>query len=431
MAKDLATADIVTALLKNQHILCVVNGSVKRITLDDLMDSINSGDEQLLRSVAWGVPLKQNVQSSPIWGRIGNTNLYAQYKSQVGRYMLKNNGKGAKLSVSDSHYYADGTTVDFSIGHTIVKAPRLYLLVKDDPTTNIPILWGSMLPIGGFYIDMCAGAFLGSIQNGKLVSRPGVAPTASKTISQFFDAAQQNGPDFGLVDYDWARWFVAMNLFEFGNPNVQGNIGNGVTGTNNSSDYTTPWSWNLGDTLSLGDACGKVDKAWTNSGGTAVQNASHVSLFGSEDNFCFWQMLQGIYCGSSSNSGQDGTEVFVYKGNRLPTSAELATHPAGDYRTITRLTTEGYIKKMLLGQHFDIFASATGGGGDSYWCDYQYANNTGQLVLLGGDANRGASCGLGYVYSYRAFSFSNAGYGSRLAYYGDIDLVDGADLATA
>ena len=206
---------------------------------------------------------------------------------------------------------------------------------------------------------------------------------------------------------------------------------NGVTGTNNSSDYTTPWSWNLGDTLSLGDACGKVDKAWTNSGGTAVQNASHVSLFGSEDNFCFWQMLQGIYCGSSSNSGQDGTEVFIYKGNRLPTSTELATHPAGDYRTITRLTTEGYINKMLLGQHFDIFASATGGGGDSYWCDYQYANDTGQLVLLGGDARSGAACGLSYVYSRNVFSLSYASYGSRLAYYGDIDLVDGADLATA
>lgn len=431
MSKDLATADIAARLLKNQHVLCVVNGSVKRITLDNLMNSINSGDEQLLRSVAWGVSLKQNVQSSPDWGRIGNTGLYAQYKSQVGRYMLKNNGKAAKLSVSDSHYYADGTPVDFSVGHVMVRAPRLYLLVKEDPTTNIPILWGSMLPIGGFYIDLCAGAFLGSIQNGAYVSRPGVAPTASKTISQFFAAAQQNGPDFGLADYDWVRWFLAMNLFEFGNPNVQANIGNGVTGTNNSSNYLTPWSWNLGDTLSLGDACGKVDKAWTTSDGTAVQNACHVSLFGSEDNFCFWQMIQGVYCGSSANAGQDGTEVFIYKGNRLPTSTELATHPAGDYRTITRLTTEGYIKKMLLGSNLDVFASEFGGGGNSYWCDYQYANNSGQLVLLGGYALDGAGCGLGYVSSGDAFSSSSALIGSRLAYYGNVDVVDGADLATA
>lgn len=431
MSKDLATADIVAGLLKNQHVLCVVNGSVKRITLDNLMNSINSGDEQLLRSVAWGVPLKQNVQSSPDWGRIGNTGLYAQYKSQVGRYMLKNNGKAAKFSVSDSHYYADGTPVDFSFGHVMVIAPRLYLLVKEDPTTNIPILWGSMLPIGGFYIDLCAGAFLGSIQNGAYVSRPGVAPTAGKTISQFFAAAQQNGPDFGLVDYDWVRWFLAMNLFEFGNPNVQANIGNGVTGTNNSSDYLTPWSWSLGDTLSLGDACGKVDKAWTNSDGIAVQNACHVSLFGSEDNFCFWQMIQGVYCGSSANAGQDGTEVFIYKGNRLPTSTELAIHPAGDYRTISRLTTNGYIEKMLLGPNLDVFASEYGGGGNSYWCDYQYANDTGQLVLLGGSAYHGAYCGLGCVHSHHAFSSSNAIFGSRLAYYGNVDVVDGADLATA
>jgi hypothetical protein len=432
-SKDLAQVPPVTQLTKDQYVMCQVDGSMKRITLDNLMNSINAGNEELLREVAWGCPVKQAVQSSQNWGMIGNRDLYAQFKSMVGRYMLKNNGKAAKLSVSNSNFYADGTALDASIGHMVVKAPRLYLLYKVDASTNIGYLWGSMLPIGGFYIDLCVGAMLASIVSGKLVSRPGIAPTTNKTITEFWNAAQANGVNFGLVDYDWAVWNVAMNLFEYGNPNIQANIGNGITGTNNDSDYTTPWSWNLGDTLALGDGCGKVDKAWTNSGGTAVLNACHINFFGQEDPICYWQMMQGIYCGNSGNAGQDGTEVFIYKGNRLPNAAELSTHPAGDYRQITRLTTEGFIKEMILGPKFDIFASVLGGGagGSSYWGDYQYANSTGQLVLLGGYAYYGSYCGLGYVNSYYAWSYAYATLGSRLAYYGDMEIVDGKDLAAA
>ena len=432
-SQDLAQVGIINSLLKGQYVMCQVDGDMKRITLDNLMNSINFGNEELLREVAWGCPIKQHVQSSQNWGMIGNRDLYAQSKSMVGRYMVKNNGKAAKLSVSNSNVYADGTTLDASIGHVMVKAPRLYLLYKVDAATNIGYLWGSMLPIGGFYIDLCVGAMLGSIVSGKLVSRPGLVPTASKTITEFWTAAQANGARFGLVDYDWAVWNVAMNLFEFGNPNIQENIGNGITGTNNSTDYLTPWSWQVGDTMALGDGCSKVDKAWTNSADVAVLNACHINFFGQEDPICYWQMMQGIYCGNSGNAGQDGTEVFIYKGNRLPTAAELSTHPAGEYRQITRLTTEGFIKEMVLGPKFDIFASVLGGGagGSSYWGDYQYANATGQLVLLGGNARGGSSCGLGYVNSSNAWSSADADVGSRLAYYGELDIVDGKDLAAA
>ena len=432
-SQDLAQVPIVTALLKGQYVLCQVDGDMKRITLDNLMNSINSGNEELLREVAWGCPIKQSIQSSQNWGMVGNRDLYAQYKSMVGRYLVKNNGKAAKLSVSNSNVYADGTPLDASIGHVMVKAPRLYLLYKVDAATNIGYLWGSFLPIGGFYIDLCVGAMLGSIVSGKLVSRPGLVPQTNKRIDEFFAAAQANGARFGLVDYDWAVWNVAMNLFEFGNPSIQANIGNGITGTNNSTDYLTPWSWPVGDTMALGDGCSKVDKAWTTSGGVAVTGACHINFFGQEDPICYWQMMQGVYCGNSGNAGQDGSEVFIYKGNRLPTSAELATHPAGEFRQITRLTTEGFIKEMILGPKFDIFASVLGGGagGGSYWGDYQYHNATGQLVLLGGTAHYGSYCGLGCGYSNIAWSHALADIGSRLAYYGEIDVVDGKDIAAA
>ena len=69
---------------------------------------------------------------------------------------------------------------------------------------------------------------------------------------------------------------------------------------------------------------------------------------------------------------------------------------------------------------------------DSYWCDYFYQNKaSGQLVLWGGAAGDGPYAGLGCAYSYGAWSTSTAYIGSRLAYYGPIEFVSGAELAAA
>ena len=429
--KNLATAAQVQTMLRTNSVFVEIDGSIRRISLDNLMSSINEGNEQLLRQVAWGVPIKDTIQSSPVWGRVGNLDMWEEYKSLSGRYLVTNDGKAAKLSTVNSGVFADGTALNESLGHVMVYAPRLYFLVKNDEVAGIPYLWMSMLPIGGHYIEApCIGAYKGSMSGSALVSRSGVAPAGSKTINAFWNAAQVNGKEWGLINYDHRKFMMMLLLSEYGNPSAQATLGTGVGGTNNDwVDYTTPLSWAMGSTKSLGDAFGKVNKAWTNSAGTAVQNACHVSLMGIEDPyFLQWEMSQGVYCGSSNNASQDGTEIFIYEGNRMPSSSELATHPEGDYRQLTRLTTEGYITQMIVGEHFDIFAKKLGGGGTSYWGDYSYANSTGQLVLWGAVADRGAYAGLGSAYSDRAWSYSYSSIGSRLAYYGELTFMSGAEL---
>ena len=428
--KNLAEANKVSNILHTDSVIVEVGGSIRRITLDKLIDAINYGDNELLRSVAWGVPIKQSVQSSPDWGRVGNLDLWEEYKSLSGRYLVKNNGHAAKLSRIDSSIYADGTTLDESIGHVIAHYPRLYYRVVEDPITQIPTLWMSMIPIGGHYIEESnIGAYKGSMSGSALVSRSGVAPADSKTITAFWNAAQVNGKDWGLQSYDHRKFMMMLLLSEFGNPNSQMMVGNGVTGSNNGSDWSTPLSWDLGATKSLGNAVGKVDVSWTNSAGTKVLDANHVSLFGIEDPWALqWEFSQGIYCGSANNDGQDGSEVFIYEGNRLPSASELASHPEGDYRQLTRLTSSGYIQKMTLGEYFDLVPSQHDGGGTSYWGDYHYANNKGQVVLWGGLANYGALAGLVSPFSNSSWSSSDSTVGSRLAYYGDLVIMSGAQL---
>lgn len=430
MKSKLANAQTVSSMLRTNSVLVEIDGSIRRISLDNLMTSINEGNEQLLRQVAWGVPIKDTIQSSPVWGRVGNLDMWEEYKSLSGRYLVTNDGKAAKLSTVDSSVFADGTVLNESLGHVMVYAPRLYFLVKNDEVAGIPYLWMSMLPIGGHYIEApCIGAYKGSMSGSALVSRSGVAPAGSRTINSFWNAAQVNGKNWGLINYDHRKFMIMLLLSEYGNPNAQAMVGNGLTGTNNSSDWQTALSFPCGNTKSLGDSFGSVSHEYTMSNGSQTSGACDVSLMGIENPYAQqWEMSQGIYCGSANNAAQNGTEVFIYEGNRMPSESELATHPNGDYRQLTRLTSEGYISQMILGEYFDVLAKKTGGGGTSYWCDYSYANNTGQLVLWGAYATYGAGAGLGYAYSGYAWSLSYSDIGSRLAYYGKLTFMSGAEL---
>lgn len=431
--KNLATAAQVQTMLRTNSVFVEIDGSIRRISLDNLMSSINEGNEQLLRQVAWGVPIKDTIQSSPVWGRVGNLDMWEEYKSLSGRYLVTNDGKAAKLSTVNSGVFADGTALNESLGHVMVYAPRLYFLVKNDEVAGIPYLWMSMLPIGGHYIEApCIGAYKGSMSGSALVSRSGVAPAGSKTINAFWNAAQVNGKEWGLINYDHRKFMIMILLSEYGNPNAQGMVGNGLTGTNNSSDYTTALSFPCGNTKSLGDSFGSIAHEYTMSNGTQTTGACDVSIMGIENPYAQqWEMVQGMYCGSANNSGQNGTEIFIYEGNRMPSASELATHPSGDYRQLTRPTTSGYIAQMILGEHFDVMAKSLAGGGTSYWCDYSYNNNTGQLVLWGAYANYGASAGLGSAASNYAWSFSYSSIGSRLAYYGELTFMSGAELVAS
>jgi hypothetical protein len=429
MSKNLGNVDSVTTILGTDSILVEIGGSIRRITVDELQAALNQGQKALLQQVAWGVPLEKS--SSPAWGVVGNTVLRDEYLSHVGRIFLTNDGKAAKLSATDSSVFADGTALDETQGHVMFYAPRLYYLVQTDEISGLTCLWMSQIPIGGHYIEeSCFGAYMGYMNGAALTSRSGVNVTASKAITQFWNAAQVNGKNFGLINYDHQRLMIMLNLSKFGNPNCQTNVGYGTGGSGYGTNVFTQASALLtGATKSLGDSCGKIDITLTNSDNVSTTDASRVNFFGIEDPWCwYWCMVQGLYFGSSANEGQTGSEVFIYEGNRLPTSSELTTHPNGTYRQIVRQTSSVYPKTLVLGEYFDIFAKTGGANFSSYWCDYNYNSATGQLPLWGGFANRGSLAGLGYADTFNAWSAAHAAIGSRLAYYGRLQWMSGSNL---
>ena len=96
----------------------------------------------------------------------------------------------------------------------------------------------------------------------------------------------------------------------------------------------------------------------------------------------------------------------------MPSADELANHPIGDYRQLTRLTSNSYVREETVGEFFDLVPKVHGGGSTQYWGDYHYANATGQVVFWGGSARSGAYCGLASAASINAWSDSAADNGS-------------------
>lgn len=240
-----------------------------------------------------------------------------------------------------------------------------------------------------------------------------------------------NGKEWGLTDYDQRKLIMMLGLSQYGDTNIQAKLGYGVGGSSSKDLWTAAAALQTGATKSLGDYWGKITIPVVNGSNTGV-DCSRVNMMGIEDPYGWqWEFLQGVFCGSSNNSTQNGTEIFIYKGNRLPTTAELTAHPNSEYRQATRQTASGQVREIILGEHFDIFPKKIGGNSTSYWADYSWANTTGQLVLWGGTANDGAYCGLAYAASPNGWSNSTANVGSRLAYFGNLTFVSGASLMAA
>lgn len=432
---DICAVGYATAMTQDDAILVEIDGKPQRVKLSDFANIVQQ-EGTILQQIAWGIPLKEI--SSTAWGVVGNTLLRDAYEAKCGRYFVKNDGSACKLKTTQmgdasagTVTAADGTTIDQTTGHIMHIAPRLYYLVKTIDGT--PYVWLSEMPISKNCLEtadgyICQGAFpayVGTVAGTAscLTSRMGVVPSDNQSISTFFARAQNNGSFWGLTNYDVYRWRWLYGVGHYGNTNIQAQLGNGCCGT--GDNWSAASAETTGKTAALGDTWGNVALA----SGTS---ASHVNLGGIEDPYGLrWEMLQGIFFGNSENTAQTGSEVFIYKGNRMPSSTELASHPAGEYRQTTRQTgsSGSYVTKMLLGENFDLLASAkSGGGSSSYYADAEYCNDTGQLCLVGGSAAGGLHCGLAFVYSSGAFSLADASVGSRLAYYGKLTFKDGRNM---
>ena len=404
MAVKLTEKKLVTSMTADQTFVVEVGGALRRLKLGDLQKMV--GNELFYPTIT----LEQS--SNPQFD-LPTPFMANMYRQQMGGYMMKSVGGvvyAAKLDPSNWDYFADGTKVDDAAKYdTMVRVPDCHF--KAEGKT---MQFGGLFPIAGghkFDSPNWVGAYEMFVDSsGVGHSRPGVAPSHSKTMTEFWNCAQKLGSNFGLANYGFQCLIEALFQVSFGNLNSQAVIGSGFQSQSWEACRDVP----MGKCISLGDGSGKVLY-----NDATIGNQYPVKLFGFED---LWGKLFEFRPGIRFYMDGSTRYAVVYSGNQVSNTAN------GRKFTIPSSVSGEYITRKTLGEHWDAFPQAVGGSDSTYYCDGFWAATSGELLYVGGVANSGSRCGLSYALSYYGFSISGTGLGARLAFYGNPTIVSGSEL---
>lgn len=256
-------------------------------------------------------------------------------------------------------------------------------------------------------------------------------PVTNLTRDQFRQAARKRGSGWEMYTYNAHKtlfWLFAVeyatldsqkpfNAQKDANGFAQGGLGPGPT---QMTDWT---NFNNANPLI---PCGYTNEFGNGSGEKAyvVKNASggtHATL------------MANRYRGIENPFGHiwkytDGANIQVTTGDAglsiLWTTDDPSNFSDTSYTGYNKkgniCRTNGYAKKMLLGEDGDIVATEVGGSSSTYWCDYYYtytSANRMQVVVVGGYADIGSSAGLAYADTHFAPSAAYRNVGSRLCFF--------------
>lgn len=404
MAVKLTEKKLVTSMTADQTFVVEVGGALRRLKLGDLQKMV--GNELFYPTIT----LEQSSNPQFDLPTPFMANMYLQ---QMGGYMMKTVGGvvyAAKLDAGNWDYFADGAKVDDAAKYeTMVRLPDCHF--KAEGKT---MQFGGLFPIAGghkFDSPNWVGAYEMFVDSsGVGHSRPGVAPSHSKTMTEFWNCAQKLGSNFGLANYGFQCLIEALYQVSFGNLNSQAVIGSGFQSSSWEACRDVP----MGKCISLGDGSGNVLY-----NDATIGNQYPVKLFGFEDLWGkIWEFRPGIRFYMDGNTRY----AVVYSGNQVSNTAN------GRKFTIPSSAGGEYITRKTLGAYWDAFPQAVGGGDTTYYCDGFWASTGGELLYVGGLAINGSRCGLSYAASDGGFSHSWAGLGARLAFYGNPTIVSGSEL---
>ena len=404
MAVKLTEKKLVTSMTADQTFVVEVGGALRRLKLGDLQKMV--GNELFYPTIT----LEQS--SNPQFD-LPTPFMANMYRQQMGGYMMKPVGGvvyAAKLDAGNWDYFADGSKVDDAAKYeTMGRVPDCHF--KAEGKT---MQFGGLFPIAGghkFDSPNWVGAYEMFVDSsGVGHSRPGVAPSHSKTMKDFWNCAQKLGSNFGLANYGFQCLIEALYQVSFGNLNSQAVIGSGLQSSSWEACRDVP----MGQCISLGDGSGNVLY-----NDATLGNQYPVKLFGFED---LWGRLWEFRPGIRFYMDGDTRYAVVYSGNQVSNTAN------GRKFTIPTSANGEFITRKTLGTYWDAFPQAVGGGDSTYYCDGFWASTSGELLVVGGDTGGGSRCGLSSAGSYAGFSFSWTSIGARLAFYGNPTIVSGSEL---
>lgn len=411
-------------------------------------------EERYAYGVEWDM-----ASSSPDGKRVGNMQLHRELpvQSKIRGCVLDNSG-GVKKYLGASSWSQEDMSIDYLLEAIMAEMDRFWIrfYIKG-------LKFGCMMsdtPMPGYtYINKrYMSAFEGGIDRPSmtLLSAYGVGstnvnrrggdntadwdgtyrsllgcPVTNLTRDQFRQAARKRGSGWEMYTYNAHKilfWLFAVeyatldsqkpfNAQKDANGFAQGGLGPGPT---QMTDWT---NFNNANPLI---PCGYTNEFGNGSGEKAyvVKNASggtHATLManryrGIENPFGhIWKYTDGANI--QVTTGDSGLSILwtTDDPSNFSDTSYIGYNKKGN---ICR--TNGYAKKMLLGEDGDIVATEIGGSSSTYWCDYYYtytSANRMQVVLVGGNAGDGSRAGLADVHTLNAPSDAYRNFGSRLCFF--------------
>lgn len=409
-------------------------------------------EERYAYGVEW-----DTASSSPDGVRVGNMQLHRELpiQSKIRGVILDNKG-GIKSYLNNSNW--GNIDTEYLTESIMTEIPEHWYKLYQDGTKFRMMLSAMPLPgynhIDQFYIS----SFESGIDRGSstLISSYGVGstnvnkrggdntsewdgtyrsllgcPVTYLTRDQFRQAARKRGSGWEMYTYGAHKtlfWLFAVeyatlnsqkpfNAQKDANGFSQGGLGEGPT-------QMTDWvNFNNANPII---PCGYTNQFGNGSGEKAyvVQNASgdtHATLManryrGIENPFGhIWKYTDGANV--QVTTGDSGLSILWTTDD--PSNFSDTSYTGYDKKgNIYR--TNGYAKKMLLGEDSDIVPTEVGGSSSTYWCDYYYtyaSANRMQVVLVGGNAVHGPHAGFTYVSTSDALSDVSCNVGSRLCFF--------------
>lgn len=421
----------------------------------------------------YGVQININV-ADPALVRVGRPELHVTLpvQSLMRRCLLDDSGNVITyLHATDSTKTDTGATADLSgaNGMVMVEIPKHYRKFEFDGTTITALI--SLYPLPGFHevpkmyrsayeatIDRTVTATpkLASVVNTTAAFRGGNNNTAwdgtyrsllglpaTQTSLTNFQKYARNRGAAGLNGCGWNCDLYAAQLatywlyvIEYANLNCQkdynaeptsegykqGGLGAGVT-TLNGTKWNTYNSYYpfipCGITNSLGNRTGVVEFTMPDEYDTGVVTKVNVPSYrGIENPFGhIWSWTDGCKCEIQSDA--DGALSKFYVCND---PAKFQNTSYTDYEQRGELPRkEGYVKRMMIGEHGENMPIEVGGSSTTYFCDYFYTNipasgSAMRGVLFGGFAVSGAFAGLSFALTNYTAAYADVGIGSRLCF---------------
>lgn len=421
----------------------------------------------------YGVQINVNV-ADPALTRVGRPELHVTLpvQSLMRRCLINDSGEVVTyLHPTDSTKTDTGATADLTgtTGQVMVEIPKHYRKFEFDGTTITVLI--SLYNLPGFHevpkmyrsayeatIDRTASATpkLASVVNKTANFRGGNnnaewdstyrsllgLPATATSLTNFRKYARNRG-EAGLNGCGWNCDLYAAQLatywlyvIEYANLNCQaaynaeptsegykqGGLDNGVT-TLNSTKWNAYNSYYpfipCGTTNSLGNRTGVVEFTMPDEYDTGVvAKVSVPSYRGIENPFGhLWSWTDGCKCEIQSEA--DGAKSKFYV---CDDPAKFQDSSYNDYDLRGELPRkEGYVKRLMVGEHGENMPTEVGGSSTTYFADYFYTNIPAsgadmRGVLFGGGAYSGANAGLACAYTLNTASATYANFGSRLCF---------------